>query len=497
METDKHPPIRFLLWNYLNSEFADLQICKRKKNHLKAKSAYNRQLCEISSVFKDFSTKTNKFKMFFSAFLHVFLWIAVYRQVKALNPIVIVGNAFFDSITGERFYVKGVDYQPGGSSSLVDPLSNIRGCERDIPIMKELGINAIRVYQVDNSDNHDRCMKLLEENGIYLFLDINTALISLWSVNTASSYTDEYLQNIFATVDAFKKYVNVIGFFAGNEIVSSPEQSNALPWIKSVVRDLKSYIQKHSKRKIYVGYSATDINNRVPTAMYLNCGNDNHRVDFYAINLYSWCSPSNFMTSGYSQRVLDFSAYTIPIFFSEYGCNRNPPRPFDEVQYIYSREMSGVFSGGLVYEWTEELGNPNYGLVYINGRTLQKKQDFYNLKYQYEKINLPEGSGGYKVVSGGNKCPENSFSFNVYTELPKMPKSAEKYLKHGAGKPLGLRPLGSKNKYPKPENPDFPDDKDSTNSNDDDDDDSASMKHYSYKKIYFILFISLFRIYLF
>lgn len=157
-----------------------------------------------------------------------------------MNSGIDTGNAFFDSITGERFYVKGVDYQPGGSSSLVDPLSNIRGCERDIPIMKELGINAIRVYQVDNSDNHDRCMKLLEENGIYLFLDINTALISLWSVNTASSYTDEYLQNIFATVDAFKKYVNVIGFFAGNEIVSSPEQSNALPWIKSVVRLLNS-----------------------------------------------------------------------------------------------------------------------------------------------------------------------------------------------------------------------------------------------------------------
>ncbi|KAG5519679.1 hypothetical protein PMAC_001835 [Pneumocystis sp. 'macacae'] len=433
--------------------------------------------------------------MFLLIFMHVFLWIIIYIQVNALNPIVIVGNAFFDAITGERFYIKGVDYQPGGSSSNVDPLSNVKACQRDIPLMKELGVNTIRVYQVDNSDNHDVCMKLLEDSGIYLFLDINTALISLWSVNTASSYTDEYLQNIFATVDAFKGYKNVIGFFAGNEVVASPEQSNALPWVKAVVRDLKNYISKHSKRKIYVGYSATDINNRVPTAMYLNCGHDNSRVDFYSINLYSWCSPSSFTASGYSQRVLDFSEYTVPIFFSEYGCNRDPPRSFEEVQYIYSSRMSSVFSGGLVYEWTEEAGNPNYGLVHISGNTVTKKQDYYNLKYQYQRIVLPEGSGGYKAISGGNKCPENAFSFNVYAEPPKMPKSAEKYLKNGAGRALGLRPLGSKGKYPKPQTPDLHGD--TTTNPDDNDDDNASARNYSYKRIYFILFISLSQIYIF
>jgi hypothetical protein len=28
-----------------------------------------------------------------------------------LNPIVIKGNAFFDSVTNDRFYIRGVDYQ--------------------------------------------------------------------------------------------------------------------------------------------------------------------------------------------------------------------------------------------------------------------------------------------------------------------------------------------------------------------------------------------------
>lgn len=442
-------------------------------------------------------------------FSHGFLIFLIFNMmkiwVKALNPIIIRGNAFFDSVTGDRFYIKGVDYQPGGSSGIVDPLSNFEACERDFPLMKELGINTIRVYQIDNADNHDKCMELLEKYGIYLFLDVNTALISLWSLDTKSSYTVEYLQNIFATVDVFKKYNNLIGFFAGNEVVASVDHTNALPWIKAVVRDLKLYISRHSKRKIYVGYSATDLDNRVPTALYLNCGKDNERVDFYAINLYSWCSPSSFTTSGYSQRVLDFFEFTVPIFFSEYGCNRVVPRPFDEVEYLYSSQMVNVFSGGLVYEWTEESGNPNYGLVHVNGKEITRKPDFYNLKEQYSKLNLPKGGGGYRVRNGGNKCPENSFSFNVYATLPRMPQGAETYIRNGAGKPLGLRPSGSTYRYKPYDSHDtsYKDTTDSkntgTSSSSKSNDKGASTKNYVCTKfyIYLIFFISLFQIYVF
>jgi 1,3-beta-glucanosyltransferase GAS5 len=36
----------------------------------------------------------------------------------SLNPIVVKGNAFFDSVTGKRFYIRGVDYQVSSSSIL-------------------------------------------------------------------------------------------------------------------------------------------------------------------------------------------------------------------------------------------------------------------------------------------------------------------------------------------------------------------------------------------
>lgn len=50
-------------------------------------------------------------------------------------------------------------YQPGGSAGFiagsgVDPLSNGTLCLRDAALMQRLGINTIRVYNLDPSLNH-------------------------------------------------------------------------------------------------------------------------------------------------------------------------------------------------------------------------------------------------------------------------------------------------------------------------------------------------------
>lgn len=61
-----------------------------------------------------------------------------------VHPIGIHGRHFIDTVTREPFFVKGVDYQPGGSSAvsdLGDPLSNPATCARDIVLFQELGIN--------------------------------------------------------------------------------------------------------------------------------------------------------------------------------------------------------------------------------------------------------------------------------------------------------------------------------------------------------------------
>ncbi len=52
-------------------------------------------------------------------------------------------------------------------STFIDPLTDSAACKRDIPFLQKLGVNAIRVYSVDSSKNHDDCMSALSSAGIY------------------------------------------------------------------------------------------------------------------------------------------------------------------------------------------------------------------------------------------------------------------------------------------------------------------------------------------
>ena|ERR1700760_4621820 len=131
-------------------------------------------------------------------------------------PVTVKGNAFF---AGEkRFYIRGLDYQPGilflqvllpdfliddhfigGSSKLTDPLADPTTCKRDVDEFKKLGINTVRIYTIDNSVNHDACMKMLADEGIYLALDVNSPQYSLNRENSYkvhASYNDVRMRSI-------------------------------------------------------------------------------------------------------------------------------------------------------------------------------------------------------------------------------------------------------------------------------------------------------------
>lgn len=52
-------------------------------------------------------------------------------------------------------------------STYTDPLSNGTACQRDLPYLQQLGVNAIRAYSVNSALNHDACMNLFSNAGIY------------------------------------------------------------------------------------------------------------------------------------------------------------------------------------------------------------------------------------------------------------------------------------------------------------------------------------------
>jgi len=68
---------------------------------------------------------------------------------SAVNVVNVQGQDFVDSVTGQRFEILGIDYQPGGSAGFQesssgagsDPLSNPTACLRDAALMQQLGVN--------------------------------------------------------------------------------------------------------------------------------------------------------------------------------------------------------------------------------------------------------------------------------------------------------------------------------------------------------------------
>ncbi|KAL2020439.1 hypothetical protein VTK56DRAFT_8405 [Thermocarpiscus australiensis] len=371
------------------------------------------------------------------------------REVS-VEPITAKGNAFFKG--DQRFYVRGIDYQPGGASANLDPLADTKVCMPDIEEFKKLGVNVVRVYSTDNSKNHDECMNALAEAGIYVVLDANNPKYSISRSDPHGSYNAVYLQSVFATIDAFAKYSNTMAFFSGNEVINDQANTTmAARYVKATDRDMRAYIKARGYRKILVGYSAADVStNRMQTAHYFNCGSDEERSDFFAFNDYSWCS-SDFITSGWDVKVRNFTGYGIPIFLSEYGCNTNK-RNFGEIESLMHPNMTGVYSGGLMYEYSMEANK--YGIVEIEGgqdnggldQTGARKElpEFAAFASALKKWPAPTGDGGYTSTTKAVPCPTKDASWMVDTDtLPAIPEGAKKYFTEGAGKGPGLNGPGS------------------------------------------------------
>jgi len=360
----------------------------------------------------------------------------------AVPPVSIQGPNFVDG-NGKRFKIVGIDYQPGGQSAFKggsDPLSDSKACLRDAALMQQLGVNTVRVYNLDQTISHDECMSIFNEAGIYMILDVNTPFISLYRTNTAKSYNAKYLERVFGMIESFKNYDNTLGFFGANEVMNNlANAQEPPPFIRAVIRDMKQYIAQNSKRQLFVGYSAADVRDILEdTWAYMQCSmgeDDPSQSDFFALNSYSWCAKSNIQKSGYNTLQDIFSKSAIPVFFSEYGCNEGiEHRIFTEVPAIYGPEMDSL-SGGLVYMWTQDTSD--FGLVSIAGdKSAHLLPDFDNLQKELNGLDTSQIASA-PLFDSSAKAPscssslikEKSFSTNF--KLPAAPSEAENWIKNG------------------------------------------------------------------
>ncbi|GIZ38138.1 hypothetical protein CKM354_000156100 [Cercospora kikuchii] len=350
-----------------------------------------------------------------------------------LPSIVIKGSKFFYENNGTQFFMRGVayqqDYSGGGSTgntsdtqTYKDPLADADACKRDIPYLQELYTNTIRVYAINPDSNHDECMSMLADAGIYVVADLS-APVDGSSINRNSpAWNDALYERYTSVVDAMAGYSNVLGFFAGNEVSNQPNNTDASAFVKAAVRDTKAYIKSQNYRSIGVGYATNDdADIREDMEKYFNCGDQEAAIDFWGYNIYSWCGESSYSKSGYDVRTKEFSSYSVPVFFAEYGCNEVQPRPFTEVGALYGEKMTPVWSGGIVYMYFQEAND--YGLVTVDGDSVKTNDDFDNLKSELAKID-PTGvnSASYSPTNSPAACPTESSDWNAKSSpLPPSP----------------------------------------------------------------------------
>ncbi|PPR04982.1 hypothetical protein CVT24_010446 [Panaeolus cyanescens] len=341
----------------------------------------------------------------------VFALVTVFliHPIFALPKITRTGKYLYDE-SGARFFIKGIAYQEQGEiashpndprasflepSDFIDPLALPDACRRDLPYLQQLGVNTLRVYSVGSRLNHDDCMNLLSQAGIYVTIDLSLPLngsidrtAPAWSTNVLDLYT--------SSIDVFEKYDNVLAYNIGNEVVDGLV-TQISPYVKAAARDIKAYLSSNL---------------------------DDTSIDLFGLNNYEWCGSSG----SYRTTTNHFSNYNVALYFSEYGCIRNRPRTWAEVAGLFSAETSTVWSGGIAFSYfpRESVNLGNYGMVTISddNKTVTPSAEFENLRTAYSAVTFvqtpPQSSS---PASTYPSCPAQDQVFLASTTLPGTPST--------------------------------------------------------------------------
>lgn len=89
-----------------------------------------------------------------------------------------------------------------------------------------------------------------------------------------------------------------------------------------------------------------------------------------------------------------------------------------------SDQMTGVYSGGLMYEYS--LEDNGFGIVKINGDSATEQPGFAKYKAALAKYSAPSGDGGFTSTTNSVPCPTKDPNWLVDTTLlPAIPEGAK------------------------------------------------------------------------
>jgi hypothetical protein len=351
----------------------------------------------------------------------------------------------------KRFIPRGVAYQPEDNT---DPISDDKFetiNDKLLPMLKDLNINSIRVYQVDASLSHDNVMELLANNSIYVFVGLADGLGCAVDRNNPQ-WTSSLYDCMSKKIDAFQKYNNVLAFAVGNEVwVQGADTYGIASVLKAAVRDMKSYIKGKHYRQIPVGMvSRDDPKTTYPNIQYSACqygkvtdDNPDNSADFIGYNMERWNSPDqSFHAYDDFVNLITEKQFNIPAIFTECGVSYDSyyPTPgqsirdWSQMKYIDSDAQfptppstNNVFpniSGAFAFRLLDRTDGSHWGLNTSNNYSLTS--------------HIPLGGYDYLKDEYADVSKQN------YMEIPSTPTTQRPPCPSGysAPKPTPSNPTG-------------------------------------------------------
>jgi hypothetical protein len=146
-------------------------------------------------------------------------------------------------------------------------------------------------------------------------------------------------------------FPNILGYSISQADIHSSAKTRLAALHRAAVRDTKLLLRKSNARQIPVGVNLSFTQQfRLGALQYMTAGSPEERVDFMSFGVYDWVGPSSFFISGYRNLCEAFEPYPVPMFWAEYGAAyHGRARVMDEVECVFSPDMTGVLSGGFLH----------------------------------------------------------------------------------------------------------------------------------------------------